>query len=625
MMCDIHNINRLCIYVFSDADMVADRYALYLLDQLKMYCTKLLIVCNDQFSLQGLDRFVDAQSQLMQIQRPSYGFALNQFGRDELQAYDEVILMDSSLMGAVFPLDSMFQRMNTRDVDIWGVVNYWDMSEDAAAKECVSSAPTLETCFIVANRKVFSSEAFFQYWMLQDETDGEHSKQANLTRFFEMRGFHCEAYINDPDLKRFAKRPLMDIPVTLVRDYHCPFFKRDIFFRKHEENLAFALENQAAELMAYLAGKNSYDVDMIWENVLRTAHMSDIKYALRLNYVLHDDVKAEYSSKTRLALVIHTYYPDLIDYCYRYALSMPPEADIYITTCREDQTAELQKLYTGGVWHTVTIVKVSNRGRDVSALLVGISEYLQDYDLVCFVHDKKVNQLDWNIMGSSYSTRCFDNLLGSRELVSQIIHCFECQPRLGLLFPPPPYHGDYYFTIGNAWGPNYQNTKDLLNRMKVTVPISEDKPPIAPLGTMFWFRPTALNLLFQYGWTYDDFPQEPNEVDGTILHAIERAYPYFAQQAGYYSAWVLSDTQARNEWNNLYYLLNAVNIEAFKRYGLCSHVELLRRMETDCAHQIVPDDNEISLKRGLKNWLRSMMPRTVWEWVKRLHARIIGG
>ncbi|WP_353937923.1 rhamnan synthesis F family protein, partial [Parabacteroides goldsteinii] len=41
----------------------------------------------------------------------------------------------------------------------------------------------------------------------------------------------------------------------------------------------------------------------------------------------------------------------------------------------------------------IKVIVVENRGRDVSALLVGCAPYISDYKYVCFVHDKKTTQL----------------------------------------------------------------------------------------------------------------------------------------------------------------------------------------------------------------------------------------
>lgn len=83
------------------------------------------------------------------------------------------------------------------------------------------------------------------------------------------------------------------------------------------------------------------------------------------------------------------------------------------------------------------------------------------------------------------------------------------------------------------------------------MPLYPDKEAVAPLGTMFWFRPRALNGLLDREWSFDDFPPEPINIDGTILHYIERAYGYVAQSNGYYPAYIFSDRFASIEITNL--------------------------------------------------------------------------
>ena len=103
-----------------------------------------------------------------------------------------------------------------------------------------------------------------------------------------------------------------------------------------------------------------------------------------------------------------------------------------------------------------------------------------------------------------------------------------------------------------GWGPNFERTKTLLEKeLNLSVPIDESRAPIAPLGTMFWFRPAALKPLFDHDWQWEDFPPEPNNIDGTILHAIERAYGYVAQASGYFCGWLFSDSFARIEITSL--------------------------------------------------------------------------
>ena len=52
-------------------------------------------------------------------------------------------------------------------------------------------------------------------------------------------------------------------------------------------------------------------------------------------------------------------------------------------------------------------------------------------------------------------------------------------------------------------------------------------------GTMFWYRPDALKPLFDLNLQYEDFPEEPIGVGGTIPHAIERLPGFVVQNNGY--------------------------------------------------------------------------------------------
>ena len=118
---------------------------------------------------------------------------------------------------------------------------------------------------------------------------------------------------------------------------------------------------------------------------------------------------------------------------------------------------------------------------------------------------------------------------------------FEKDPYLGLLCPPFPTHGVYFMNMcSNGWGPNFDNTKALMKKLGIDRPISGEKMPIAPFGSVFWFRVKALAPLFDHGWQHEDFPPEPLPQDGTISHAIERIYPFVAQGAGYYPAQAMS-------------------------------------------------------------------------------------
>jgi lipopolysaccharide biosynthesis protein len=54
-----------------------------------------------------------------------------------------------------------------------------------------------------------------------------------------------------------------------------------------------------------------------------------------------------------------------------------------------------------------------------------------------------------------------------------------------------------------------------------------------PVGTMFWARTAALKPLIDLNLKWEDYPEEPVAIDGTILHAMERIFGILPGLAGY--------------------------------------------------------------------------------------------
>ena len=180
---------------------------------------------------------------------------------------------------------------------------------------------------------------------------------------------------------------------------------------------------------------------------------------------------------------------------------------------------------------------------------------MNDYDYICFMHNKKSSQDKPLTIGRGFAERCTGNLLASREYVINIINLFSGNSRLGMLFPPPVIHGPYQYLISNLWGLNYQNTLELAERLGINVPINNDIDPVFPAGGMFWFRTKAMKKLMDRNWTYDDFPDEPLPVDGTLGHSFERIYCFAAQSEGFYSAWLMNEGFVSTEITSLSYII----------------------------------------------------------------------
>lgn len=584
---------RLVIYFFYDKEGIVDRYVDYMINAISPFSDRLVIVCNGKLTEEGRAVFEQYTNEI--IVRENRGFdvwayktALETVGLDNLKEYSEVIMMNFTIMGPLYPFEEMFRTMDEKDLDFWGLTLFHGAEFDPFGKIKYGYLPLhIQSHFIAVRRDMLASEAFIKYWKEMpmitsyEEAIGWH--EAIFTKTFEDLGYTWDAYVDTRDEMDKCYCPIIMSPAALIRERRCPVFKRRSFFHEYEDILQFTTGEPAAELFQYIREETDYDEDLILENMLRLQNQADIKRNLHLTYIL--PCRSEKNSalsfeNQRIALVIHAYFEDLIEYCYAYALSMPEVSDIYITTDTPQKKENIEKVFHKGPWNRVQVILIENRGRDVSALLVGTKEFIHNYDYVCFVHDKKVAQLDASIKGASFSYKCFENLLKSRDFVKNVLATFEENPKLGMLVPPPPNFAEYYPTLGAVdWGENYDNTVALARKLGIHVNFDPQKEPVAPLGTMFWFRPEALKPLFAHDWTYEEFPKEPNKTDGTLLHAVERVYPFAVQEAGYYPAWLMNDSFASIEVDNLYFMLREINKAVFELVGPNIHYNVVQNIK----------------------------------------------
>lgn len=553
---------RLGIFFFFDAQGVVDSYVEAMLEDMSRNVEEIVTVVNGDVSAKSyakLDRY-SAKVILREnvgLDVWAYKTAMESYGWERLTEYDEIVLFNATIMGPVYPLAEMFGEMAGRDIDFWGVTWFHEVDFDPFGTMPEGYIPRhLQSHFHVYRRSLVSSREFQRYWdempRIRSYIESVGMHEAPFTQRFERLGFVSDVYVNTEDLEGFTYQPILFCPKELVENRRCPIFKRRSFFHDYEDVLDQAGGQATRELYDYLRDHTDFDTNLIWDNVTRSMNMTDVVRNLNLNYVLPSQAvtRQPRTPASAVALVAHLYYMDLLEETLGYVRSMPEGCDVYLTVGSEDKASQVRSAVEA-MPYNVDVRVIENRGRDVSALLVGVKDVIADYDLVCFIHDKKVTQLTPFSKGAAFADKCFENLLISPEYVRNVVSLFEQEPRLGMVMPTPPNHAEYFPMYSYGWGPNYVRTRSLLAEVGVSVPLDPDKEPIAPLGTMFWFRPQALTPLFAMDWQWQDFPPEPNGTDGSILHAIERAYGYVAQGAGFFCAWVFSDAFARVELTNL--------------------------------------------------------------------------
>lgn len=476
---------------------------------------------------------------------------LKQIAQDAKSKETILMIMDDTLVGPVGELDDLLDKALSTQAD------------------CCLLAK--EASFYVLKENAYRNDA-----LLMSIYRGEN----DVALVCQQEGLRqCELY-DSQSLSKLTEHPMYDEPLAMVRDVHCPFFAQGIFSAVYDDVLQRTLGHQTKVFMKWLKEERGFDLNPLWDDLLRNCHMEDLFWNLHLTFVLPEhgaDYSAccKYLGQHHIGLVMHLYYQDLLSESVGLTRNFPKETNIFITTDTLEKRELILSAFAETPFEHIEVRAIPNRGRDVSALVVAARDFCKRHEFVCFYHDKKVLQTKPGSIGVGFAYRMSENLFSKKDYVRNIVNTFRTNPRLGLLTPPPPHHGDYFFTLGTAWGPNFENTKRLYDRLGLHVPIAENKMPLAPLGTCFWFRSAALRPLFDGKWDYSDFPPEPNPADGTILHAFERIYPFVCAEAGYYPSYVLNSRYAAIEYTSLRHYVRTYNQLCFK-HGMLNYQRNMR-------------------------------------------------
>lgn len=241
-------------------------------------------------------------------------------------------------------------------------------------------------------------------------------------------------------------------------------------------------------------------------------------------------------TSNRSCIIVYLYYLDVKQYC-EYLLKVPNEISLYVISSRQEVLDRCKAYLFNKV--KIEFILKPNRGRDISALLIAARDIVKKYDYFAFLHDKTANRAYLEQDVKVWRKQLWDNTVYNSNYIYEVLNIFEENTKMGLLVPPEPY-GEYNsHWYSDTWYDNYELTCLLAKKLKLTCDIKYDVP-VNTLSTVFWARTVALKKLFEVDWKYEDFSEEPLQIDGTISHAIERIFGYVVEDYGYKTGTVMT-------------------------------------------------------------------------------------
>ena len=563
-------MKRLGIFCMYDKDGVVDDYILYLLQEIKKVLTHLTIICNGKLYPEGRARLEKYTDDIFVRENTGFDMAAWKHGildkKDELKDYDELILFNDSFYGPFYPFQDIFDEMAKRsNADFWGLTIHGKTEATTAVFPDGYIREHIQSYFLVVRNRMLHSKEFITYWETSETSTGFQETitwhEVLFTETFFEKGFTYDVYC---DTREWEKDYTVKInhylysTEKLLKEYRCPVIKKKVFLLKREKHLVFNYSDNPRKSLEFIENNTDYDTKLIWQNLLRNQNIAATKSILGLDYILPSNISTPVASETLkdTVIVAHLYYKDLMPVCVNYLVNAPKEISIVVTVGSEDKKKLVEDLFEK-VGRTCEVRIVANRGRDLSALLVGCANLFKKYKYLCFIHDKKSFRVGEPIsMGTTFFNMLWNNMFYSEFFIRNILATFESESQLGLLTPPHPYHGQYrgLLFINKFWSNLcFDKTLELAEKLKIPKDyIDLSFTPLA-IGTVFWCRTDALKKITDAGWKVEDFPEEPMDFDGTVSHALERILPFAAQASGFYTGWVMTEDFAKDELENFFH------------------------------------------------------------------------
>jgi len=610
---------RLCIFSFYDADGVVDDYVIHFLREMGRHVERILFYSNgplsrnSEVSLKGVvHEMILRANEGFDILPYKEGLERIDFNRDG--HFDEVLMVNHTCYGPIFPFDELFSEMSRRTCDFWGVTAHMELTPNPFTGQ--GTLPYhLNSNFIVVRKDMLRSQSFRKYWerlggSLTYET-AVQSHETVFTQHFTKLGYVCECYL---DCAKYGSHypAFIDIDESIAD--RSPLLKRRPFF--HDPRF---LEHYSVDLpraIDLVEKQSNYDGSMIWKNIIRSAELRTLNTNAALTSVL-PDVRLKQNappSTLRVALCAHMFYTDMLEEILALGDTVPGKYDFIATTESDEkkQFIEAEVRKRSNVANVIVRVVEQNRGRDMSSLLITCRDLFLDdrYDVVCRLHTKKTPHLASSRAGG-FKRHMFENLMNSPGYTANVLDLFQNQPSVGVAVPPIIHIS--YGTLGHAWYANKQRAEDIARQLDLNVRLDPDTP-VGAFGGMYWFRPKALQKLFAHPWKWTDFDPEPYPLDGSLGHALERLITYVAQDARYTTQQIMSSHMASTNYAMLEYKLQRLSaalpngdfnyqahiLDEWKLAGYrTSHMPCIRR-EPLLLRQAM-DELSFSIKRSLSH------------------------
>jgi len=148
------SINRAIILVHYDRDNILDNYLIPYIQALKSNSSYFVFVSTAKLNTQTIEKLNTYCDKVITRENIGYDFMSYQVGLHsfDYESYDEVLLCNDSVYAPLYPLENLFENMQNRRCDFWGITDNNDMGYH------------IQSYFMLIKSPVLKSKIFQEFW-----------------------------------------------------------------------------------------------------------------------------------------------------------------------------------------------------------------------------------------------------------------------------------------------------------------------------------------------------------------------------------------------------------------------------------------------------------------------------
>ncbi len=477
---------KCAIYVIYDKEAILDRYVGYFIRQLKTCVQDVYVVINCECVKSGL-QYLDGVTDI--FYRKNLGYDVEAFkdaifkfiGIDRIKSYDELLMVNDSFYGPFIEFKDIFTKMDKVICDFWGASKHGEYIEGSYKIE-----EHLQSFFLCVRKKILKSKHFFRYWadmpIIRNYNDAIRCHETLFTKYFVNKGYKysclADMEANDSDNTKYNYCQYAYIQYELIKKRNFPFLKRRPIALEYKDMQS---QENWKKALNYIDRYTNYDVDMIYENLIRTQNHVDLFEKLCLQYVLQGKSK-ENALLDKAVIVVYVKYKSAVGLVLDYLDRIKDEINVVLITSEKS----IYEIY------------LKNNYKIYMQKEVHVYTCVQSYEYICIIQDDDLSDnANFSCVKKSAFYGIWENLISSIEYIIDICNIFEKNKWLGVLTVPDLIHAEYFGQTWNNWIEIRENVSDMIVDNNINSYFSVDSIPVVKTYNM-WLRRTVFEKLLQY-------------------------------------------------------------------------------------------------------------------------------